>query len=461
MKILKVLIVQLMLIFSFSLQSQNIKGRVVNQNNLSIAEASIYSQRMHQGTSTNNRGYFKLRLKSPLKNRDTIVISHINYITLKISFSDLKKRKFIIQLTSKTQSLDEVTVTTKREKLKTFLSYEKLPPMEKGLYGFGHAFINNILYIVGGDASDKFNPVRKDIVLDPIISRFNPNNGGYVENILSELGGEITWKRFNRNLYTYDIENKSWETSNKKFIKRAYHNVHHYNGKLLTIGGKRLATNRKFEYLENKIEEYSIKENRIAIDKTNPHKAVNFGSFLYKDKLVVLGGSNKQLKNGRKVFDNKVHVYDLKSGYWYHIGYMPVPKEMNGVLIDDTIYMFGGFNGMKLKNIESFNLKTGRWKIEGVLFKKEDKPSLTSYEHMIYIYVKSRILTFNTLTKELDQYLIDIDVIEPEIFYAKGKIYLLGGLVNQNDSRIEPSKDFYSIDIEEFDITRLNKTKTF
>lgn len=447
---------------SFNVSSQVIKGKIVNNEKQAIEGANIYIQRLYLGTATDSKGNFRFKLRKTIRNQDTIVISHINYKTLKISFSDLKSNLFIVKLTSNFQSLDEVTIKTKKERLKTYLAYKKLTPLEKGLYGFGHTVVNNTLYIIGGNASDKFDGLSKEVSLDPNISRFAGRSGGVsMQDILSELDGELEWKRFNGNLYTYNMDIEKWNTSPLKFIKRAYHNVHYYNGKLLTLGGKTLSANRRFEYLENKIEEYSIKKHTIAIDKANPHKAVKFSSFIYKDKLIVLGGSNKQLRNGQKRYNNEIHVYDLKSGYWYRVGYMPVPKETNGILVDSTIYLFGGFNGRKLKNIESYNLKNGRWKIEGSLFKEDDKLSLTSHEHIIYIYTKNRILTFNTLTKELDQYLIGIDVVEPEIFYRKGKIYLLGGYQNQNDFRIEPSVDFYSIDIREFEKTRLNKYKTF
>lgn len=463
MKKVNVMLLLCFILCSFTSFGQKIKGKVLNDKHEDISNANVYIKRLHKGASTDAKGNFKIKLRKYIRDNDTLVFSHISYATLKISFSDLKNNRFIVKLISTIESLDEVTVKTKKEKLKTYLDYERLPSLKKGLFGFGHVVIDNTLYLSGGDASDKFDGRNRQVSLDPMISRFNTGRPGGVlmQDILSELDGELVWKRFNGNLYTYDLGEKSWSTSPTKFIKRAYHNVHYHKGKLFTIGGKRLSNSRKLEYLENRIEEYSIDKEAIAVNEANPHKAVNFSSFVYKDHLVVLGGSNKQLKNGSKKYENKIHVYDLDKGYWYHVGYMPIPKETNGVLVNNTVYLFGGFNGRKLKNIESYNLKSGRWKIEGSLFKEDDKLSLTSHEHMIYMYTENRILTFNTLTKELDQYLIDIDVIDPEIFYLNGKLYVLGGYMNHSDHRVEPSTDFYSINVGEFDSTQLNKTKTF
>ncbi len=57
---------------------------------------------------------------------------------------------------------------------------------------------------------------------------------------------------------------------------------------------------------------------------------------------------------------------------------MPVAKETKGILVNDKFYLIGGYNGKAPFSIESYNLKTGKWKKEGELFYGISKPALTS-----------------------------------------------------------------------------------
>ncbi len=441
---------------SIGFSAQTLKGKVFGTNNVPLSEASVYIKKLYKGVSTNNKGEFKIHIKKKILKTDTLVFSHIGYTAKRLSFHDFVQSNRMVTLEPKLMALDEVTVSTKRKRLKTFLNYTKLPPLERGLFSFGSVLANNKIYVSGGNKSNKFNPLNNAFDLDKYTSRpFTP-----ISQILQETGTADTWDHYNDELYAYDLETETWEKSSLKFIKRAHHNLHFYDGKIMVIGGKTLSKNRKFQYLENKIEEFNVGKNKIAIDEANPHKAVNFASFLKDDYLIVLGGSKKITFTGIKKFENKIHVYDLKKGYWYHVSYMPVPKETTGVLIDDTIYLFGGNNGQSLKNIESFNIKNGRWKIEGELFSAEDRPAITHHENTVYIYVKGRVLTFNVDTKELNQYLINLAVESPTLYCANDKLYILGGFTNRY-SRTTVSNDLFSIDINEFDKTALNKSRTF
>lgn len=146
-----------------------------------------------------------------------------------------------------------------------------------------------------------------------------------------------------------------------KFRERAYNTINYYKNKIYVIGSTRLSTNRKFEYLDVKIEVFDLKTKSIIIDDTNPHQVTNFASFIYDSNIIVMGGSVKLKNNGGKLFTNKSHIYNLESGYWYRLNDMPEAKEVKGVLIKNIIYLIGGFNNKTLNEIESFNLTTGKW----------------------------------------------------------------------------------------------------
>ena len=244
-----------------------------------------------------------------------------------------------------------------------------------------------------------------------------------------------------------------------KFRERAYNTINYYNNKIYVIGGTRLSTNRKFEYLDDKIEVFDLKTKSIIIDDTNPHQATNFASFIYDSNIIVMGGSVKLKNNGEKLFTNKSHIYNLESGYWYRLNDMPEAKEVKGVLIKNIIYLIGGFNNKTLKEIESFNLTTGKWEKEGELLSGIKTPALATHDNVIYIFDDGKIYTYNTKTKELDEYLIYLFFKSSSLFYYNDKLYLLGGF-KENEFSKTPSSNLYSIDLNEFEKTAISKSKT-
>ena len=235
---------------------------------------------------------------------------------------------------------------------------------------------------------------------------------------MGHIRSEFSYKDFSGSLYIYDIKTDNWKTSDLKFRERAYHNIYNYKDRIYVLGGKRLSPVSRFEFLDEKIEVYDIKRDTILLDNVNPHQAVNFASFLYKNVLIVIGGSVKLNIDEEKIFTGKAHSFYHETGYWYELNDMPDPKETKGVLIDSTLYLIGGFNRDPLNEIESYNLVSAEWKIEGQLFYKVERPAVTYNEDIIYIFDDGKIQTYNIKTKELNMYLIDLPLRSGEMFYA-------------------------------------------
>lgn len=436
--------------FSFA---QNIKGVVLDKNtNSLLVGVHVYLINSVNGDITNKKGIFKLKIKSKENKNDTLIISHIGYTTKKLSLSEIKENNYIIHLSIDVQNLKKVLVYSKK-KLKPRIHFNKLNPLKKGLYSFGSLINDNKIYVIGGDASHITDEVLKTL------SHIDPNPDLTILDLVKKARYNFSWQHFSSNLYIYNIITNTWETSNLKFRNRAYNNMHFFNNKIYVFGGINLSKSKKFEYLDDKIEVYDIKNDTILIDDVNPHQAVNFASFLKNDSLIIIGGSVKTKKNGIKEYSNKIHLYNLKSGYWYELTNMPTNKETKGVIINDKIYLIGGFNKKALEDLESIDLKTGKWKKEGQLFYGIERPALAYNDNNIYIFEDGKLLTYNIISKELNEYLIDIFLKSSELFYADNMLYLLGGYKENEYSKLV-SRGFYSIDLNEFKITKINKSKT-
>jgi len=427
--------------------AQNTRGIVLEEKSEKpLAGVSVFINKTGIGTTTNEKGEFPLRYFSKISDDDTLNFSSIGYLTLKITFSQFNANGNIVLLTQSIQLLEAVTITSDKQ-LNLQLAYSRLASLKDGVYSFGSVLIGDKIWVIGGDESYNDGKGFKSI------SFVGPN---------IKMNSYFSWENYSDKLHIYNIQTDKWTTSGLKFSKRAYHNINYYNGKIYVLGGKRLSRNRKIEYLEDNIEVYDMIRDTLLIDRTNPHQAANFASFVYNDNLVVMGGSTKLKANEEKEYSDKVHLLNLKTGYWYELNNMPVAKETKGVLINNTIYLVGGFNLKPLSEIETYNLETGEWKVEGQLFKGVERPGLAYNDNIIYIFEEGRIQTYNIVTRELNMYSIDLFQKSSELFYANNKLYIVGGFVERessnttvegsagNETSITPSLELYSIDLNEF-----------
>ncbi len=440
----KIYLIVILSFISLVATSQNFTGTVYGKNkSTTIEEVHVFTKNSKGGTLTNKNGKFSLKIN---KNTDTIFFSHIGYKTY--AFSYTRKRNNIIVLEEKLEKLDEITIQN-RKKLQNRIRYTKLASMKQGVYDFDGYTADNKIYIFGGNTTSQVDALGQAVFDYPTLS---------FKEQLYKAKGYFSSEHFSGLVQIYDIKYNRWFIDDIEIKKRANHTVHPYNDNIYIIGGKRLSMNKRFEYLENEIEIYNPIKKTIIKDKTNPHQAVNFSSFVYKNNLIVIGGSYKLKKSGDKKYLNTVHMYDFKTGLWYDLAKMPVAQETKGALIDDKIYLIGGYNENPLVSIDSYDLINGKWKKEGNLFNGIVKPAINSKEAIIYFYEDRNFYTYDTNSKELKEYLIDLSLKGSKMYLIDNKLYLIGGFIEEEFS-INPSSSVYSIDLEEFNKTRVFKSK--
>ncbi|VUZ97745.1 kelch domain-containing protein, putative [Plasmodium vivax] len=125
----------------------------------------------------------------------------------------------------------------------------------------------------------------------------------------------------------------------------------------------------KSEKRLNDFYKYNIAENEwIKIESLNgPSKRENNPSFLFKDKMYILGGYQ-----GNEIWLNDFYVYDLRREKWQVVnvkkesmrfappslfGFALAVDELKGVL-----YLFGGYDGKSVHNkMYAFNLEEEKW----------------------------------------------------------------------------------------------------
>ena len=418
------------------------------KSNLPIENINVSIKRFNTSSLTNDKGEFKLSIPKELQESDSISFFHIGYATKTIVLSELKKNNFLIFLEEKIETLTGISVYGNKP-LKAKIAFTKLAPSKYPLFSFGSILKDNKICVIGGDTSfstDAWKKVQYEKV-DPTM-----------DDYLKELSFQFSGQSYKGNLLVYDIKINQWETSKIKFRKRAYHNLNEHNDKIYVLGGKKVSANGVFEYLDDKIEVFDIKNQTITIDNTNPHQASGFASFTFNNNIIVMGGSIKMKENGSKEYSNKVHSYDINSGFWYELADMPTAKETNGVLIKDKIYLIGGFNAKPLSSLESFDILTEKWKTEGELFYGLSNPAITENDGIIFFFENEKIFTYNTNTKQLKEYLINLPIKGSKLYFSDNKLYLFGGYIENYYSKY-PSAHLFSIDINEFENTKPSRSK--
>lgn len=412
-----------------------------------LSGVSITLKNKGEQTTTDNDGVFSLKSFKPILDNDTILFSFIGYALQEITVGHIKKSDNLVYLKLQDESLSQVTVTSVQPHLAISLPYSELADILVELSNFGVAIAENKIYIIGGDISVDAHTAEGSFL-----------DEDYREaSMKGMIGGDIAMQlfRFSDRMYIYDLGSDTWMISNHRFSKRAYHNVLYNQGKIYVLGGRLHTKNIKFERLNNKVEVYNIAQDSLIIDETNPHQAVNSASVIADNNIIVLGGSVKSSEHGNKIvkgYTNKVHMLDLKSGYWYELPDVPVAnaEETKGIIAGNIIYLFGGYKERPLYDIGTYNISTGEYRIEGQLPQSMERPAVAfDNKYTVYLYDSGRIYTYNIHTGELSGYYIGFDVNNAEMLYENEALFILGG---KKDNI--PSSKVYRVNISDFKQTK-------
>jgi N-acetylneuraminic acid mutarotase len=425
----------------FSASSQVLKGIVLDlETRKPISGVNVYITRLAKGTTTSLNGQFHFAEPLQLNADDPVSFSHIGYETFRYSYADLRANNFRVLLRPKAQQLQEVVVLANR-KLKPQLGYRKVSSLCEGLYAFASVQVDDKIYVAGGSSALKENQALKALEL-------------YGVDFMKYLKADFSIPSYSHQLQVYSTKSNTWNVLSSKLSPRAYHSMHYHNGKLYMLGGKRLSTSRRLEYLDEHVEVYDLASDSLLVDRTNPHRAVNFATFVYSGNLIVMGGSTHLDAKGEKVCSSKAYMLNLSDGFWYQLPGMPTAKETKGVVVDNTIYLIGGFSHKPLATIESYNIQTGEWTVEGSLITEVERPGLALHGDVIYIYEGKTVQLFNLKTRAIREYAIDLGLTYCELFWAGNTLLVIGGYEEDTGSTI-PSDGVFAIDLEEFASTQI------
>ena len=444
---MRVKLTLLVCVFFLSAKAQTlIKGKVIDESNKPLENVHVYFKTKENVTVTDLRGEFSLTRK--YSESDTLFFSMIGYSHSKYSIHDLKKKGYLVKLKPVLEKLGEVVIKEKIKRKKKSLNYTKLTKLKHGVYAFDSKVIEDKVFIVGGDASRYHNTIKSVSELSD--TKFIESYKAFLK--VMRRYHVTNYVGFSNKLQVYDLKKDEWFVDKSLLLNRANHNINYYDGNMFIIGGTSLSTNKKNEYLNNKIEILNLDSLSVLIDQTNPHQAINFASEIYKNYLIVMGGSKKKSIKRSPEYSDESHFYNFLTGLWYELPKMRVPKETTGVLVKDKFYLIGGFNGQPISNIESFNFITGEWKNELELPKPMRSPGVATKGDEIVIFDKGEVYIFNTVKKTIKKYFVNLDLSNAKVHLYKDDMYIVGGYQENSYSK-KPSNFIYKVALKELELT--------
>lgn len=444
MKFINAITLSILFLGPLSITAQQITGVVADGKTKGPLEGvNIYLDDSSMGTVSKADGTFLLENG---KAGDTIFFRYLGYNTVDYALKTfIGQKRDTVFLFPAEERLGEVEVAG-RKKMRDKIIAQKLSNMPIASTGFGSTVVDGKIYVIGGDRSFKSNNLRR-AYNDAAQGQFNQYS-------MLLLGmGNISLDLYSNQLQIYDLFQDSWVKSETRFSKRAYHTVVPLDGKIYVLGGKTISANGVFEYLANTIEVYDIAKDKVLIDHVNPHQAANPLGVAYGDDILIIGGSTKLLKNGRKKYTDKIHFYNVPSGNWYELANMPIGIETDGTIVNGKLFISANESGGNGTVLYKFDLTSGKWnKLDELAFAFQN-PKFTQGNGILYIYQKEILFTFDPKYGELKKYFVNVNLENPNLHFYDGYIYILGGTETQEFST-HPSADVYRVDVKDFQYTK-------
>lgn len=203
---------------------------------------------------------------------------------------------------SDTVQLDSISVTAKTD-LRNSIKFENMANIPIEISSFGGVLVKDHFYIIGGDISEQVDGFTKGQNTE-----YRPDDSGGFINFNHAIMNRYSFISYSNKVLKYNISNNNWSKSNVFLPSKVANNSCFYFKKYIyCLGGKKLSTNKKFQYTNDNINVIDLNKDTVYTSTSIPHKAVNFASVFYKNYLILIGGSTKISSNGKKKYTDKVH----------------------------------------------------------------------------------------------------------------------------------------------------------
>ncbi|WP_313003773.1 Kelch repeat-containing protein [Chryseobacterium gleum] len=166
----------------------------------------------------------------------------------------------------------------------------------------------------------------------------------YVSNGYQESGGMANY------IEKYNITDNKWSLLNVTISPKKFANSETYDNKIYIFNG----------WGNSHLEIVDLATLKVTKGAVNRSYTGNAGSAIHNGKIYVFGGSGLN-GTATTAFSNKFQYYDIASNTWHPLPDMPTARETKGKIVNDKLYVIGGFNGTSSRLINIYDINTNRW----------------------------------------------------------------------------------------------------
>ncbi|WP_131430852.1 Kelch repeat-containing protein [Chryseobacterium formosense] len=237
----------------------------------------------------------------------------------------------------------------------------------------------------------------------------------YVSNGYKDSDGNATI------IEKYSIKDNRWSVINSSLVPKRFANSETYNNKIYIFNG----------WGNSHLEIVDLETHKVTKGAVNRAYTGNAGSAIHNGKIYVFGGSG--LNNAATtVFSDRFQYYDIASDTWNPLPNMPTARETRGKIVNDKLYVIGGFNGTSSRLVNVFDLNKNEWTEQYTMPAAISGHSLAVSGNKIFIaggYNNQNFLAYfdtetNTLHR-LSSNMIPRRHAAAEIY--NNKLYIMGG----------------------------------
>ena len=148
----------------------------------------------------------------------------------------------------------------------------------------------------------------------------------------------------------YNIKDNRWSIINSSLVPKRFANSETYDNKIYIFNG----------WGNSHLEIIDLETHKKTKGAVNRAYTGNAGSAIHNGKIYTFGGSG--LNNAATtVFSDRFQYYDIASDTWYPLPNMPTAREARGKIVNDKLYVIGGFNGTSSRLVNVYDLNKNLW----------------------------------------------------------------------------------------------------
>lgn len=237
----------------------------------------------------------------------------------------------------------------------------------------------------------------------------------YVSNGYKDSDGNATF------IEKYSIKDNRWTVINATLVPKRFGNSETYGNKVYIFNG----------WGNSHLEIIDLETHQKTKGAVNRAYTGNAGSAIYNGKIYTFGGSG--LNNAATtVFSDRFQYYDIATNTWHPLPKMPNAREARGKIVNDKLYVIGGFNGTSSRLVNVFDLKKNLWTEQYTMSAEISGHSLAVSGTKIFIVGGTNnqnfLAYFDTETNKL--YKLSSNMIPRRHAAAEiynNKLYIMGG----------------------------------